>query len=113
MVVGRFAGWVACSLLLAAVGGLTAPGVARAQQCPEATPTYFDACGPTFVVPAWGDAGGWTDESKYSTIQLADFNGDGKDELLARNDQGLEIYWFDTSSGSGAAGRRRAISRRC
>jgi hypothetical protein len=77
-----------------------APGVAGAQQsCLEANPTYTDSCGPTFVVPAWGDAGGWKDPSKYSTIQLADFNGDGKDELLARNDQGLEIYWFDTSVG--------------
>ena len=76
-----------------------APGVAGAQQCPEASPTYFDACGPTFVSPPWGDAGGWTDPSKYSTIQLADVNGDGRDELIARNDQGLEIFWFDTTLG--------------
>ena len=76
-----------------------APGVAGAQQCPEASPTYFDACGPTFVSPPWGDAGGWTDPSKYSTIQLGDVNGDGRDELLARNDQGLEIFWFDTTLG--------------
>ena len=98
MAIGRFSGWVVCALLLAAFGALAAPGVARAQ-CPEADPSYFDACGPTFTVPAWGDAGGWTDESKYSTIQLADFNGDGKDELFARNDQGVEIFWFDTSVG--------------
>jgi hypothetical protein len=77
-----------------------APSVAGAQApCPEATPTYTSNCGPTFVVPAWGDAGGWTDPSKYSTIRLADVNGDGKDELIARNDQGIEIYWFDTSLG--------------
>ena len=79
---------------------LAVPVVASAQQsCPEASPTYTDACGPTFVVPGWGDAGGWTDPSKYSTIQLADINGDGSDELIARNDQGVEIYWFDTSLG--------------
>ena len=76
-----------------------APAAASISGCPEANPTYFDACGPTFTQPAWGDAGGWTDPSKYSTIQLADLNGDGKDELIARNDQGLEIYWFDTSVG--------------
>lgn len=76
-----------------------APAAASISGCPEANPTYFDACGPTFTQPAWGDGGGWTDPSKYSTIQLADLNGDGKDELIARNDQGLEIYWFDTSVG--------------
>jgi hypothetical protein len=77
-----------------------APGVAGAQDaCPEANPTYTSNCGPTFVVPAWGDAGGWTDPSTYSTIQLTDFNSDGRDELMARNDQGIEIYWFDTSLG--------------
>ena len=82
------------------VAGLAlAPGVAGAQGCPAANPSYFDACGPEFAVPAWGDAGGWTEPSKYSTIQLADINGDGKDELFARNDQGVEIYWFDTSVG--------------
>ena len=36
---------------------------------------------------------------EISTIQLADINGDGHDELLARNDQGLEVYWFDTTLG--------------
>jgi FG-GAP-like repeat len=96
----RLRSWVPMSAVAVVVATMAAaPGVAGAQQCPEAKPTYFDACGPTFVVPAWGDAGGWTDPSKYSTIQLADFNGDGKDELLARNDQGLEIYWFDTTLG--------------
>jgi hypothetical protein len=80
---------------------LALPGVASAQQsqCPEATPTYTDACGPEFVLPGWGDAGGWTDPSQYSTIQLADVNGDGADELLGRNDEGLEIWSFDTSKG--------------
>ena len=30
-----------------------------------------------------------------------DFNGDGRDELLARNDQGLTIWWFDAAWDSG------------
>jgi hypothetical protein len=85
--------------VLAAATTMAAPGVAGAQQCPEKNPTYTDACGPTFVVPSWGDAGGWTNGSKSSTIQLADFNGDGRDELIGRNDQGLEIFWFDTDLG--------------
>ena len=76
------------------------PSAAMAQsQCPEANPTYTDACGPTYVLPGWGDAGGWADPSQYATIQLADLNGDGREELLGRNDQGLEIWTFDTSVG--------------
>jgi hypothetical protein len=94
----RWSGVVVAAVLAAGTAAVP-PSVAGAQQCPEANPTYTDTCGPTFVVPAWGDGGGWKDPSKYSTIQLADFNGDGKDELLARNDQGLEIYWFDTTLG--------------
>jgi hypothetical protein len=73
--------------------------VALGDACPAANPSYTGPCGPTFVLPGWGDAAGWTDPSKYSTIQLADLTGDGKDELLARNDDGIEIYWFDTSVG--------------
>ena len=96
---GDSAGWVVCALLLAAFGALAAPGVARAQ-CPEADADLHGRV-RTDVRGAGRGAtpGGWTDASKYSTIQLADFNGDGKDELFARNDQGLEIYWFDTSVG--------------
>jgi hypothetical protein len=97
--------FAACRRRLPALAALAAvlavPGVASAQQsqCPETNPSYTDACGPTFVLPGWGDAGGWTDPSQYSTIQLADLNGDGSDELLGRNDQGLEIWRFDTSVG--------------
>jgi hypothetical protein len=87
-------------LVLAAVllGWLVGASPAAAA-CPSANPSYFDACGPTFTTPMWGDAAGWTDPSKYSTIQLADVNGDGKDELLGRGDAGIEIWTFDTSVG--------------
>ena len=88
---------VVTGLVLAGLG--VEPGVAGAQGCPEASPSYTDACGPTFVLPGWGDADGWSDPSQYSTIQLADVNGDGRDELIGRNDEGLEIWWFDTSVG--------------
>ncbi len=96
----RAMGWIAPTLAAAAVA-LAAPGAAQAQSgcLNDTNPVYTDACGPTFTLPGWGDAGGWTDPSKFSTIQLADFNGDGRDELLARNDQGLEIWWFDTATG--------------
>jgi hypothetical protein len=80
------------------LGWLVGPPLAQAA-CPVVNPSYFDSCGPTFTLPAWGDAAGWDDPSKYSTIQLADVNGDGKDELLGRGDSGLEIWKFDTSMG--------------
>ena len=65
--------WTAPAVLAVVLAGLTAPEPARAQSgCPEANPVYTDACGPTFVLPGWGDAGGWSDPSQYSTIQLAD-----------------------------------------
>jgi hypothetical protein len=40
-----------------------------------------------------------TDPSQYSTIQLADVNGDGRDELIGRGDAGIQIYRFDTTLG--------------
>jgi len=51
------------------------------------------------VLPGWGDAGGWTDPEQYETIQLADVDGDGKDELLARTPAGVEIQVFDKTLG--------------
>ena len=80
-----------------ALGPGAAP--ATAAQCPEATPIYTDACGPTFVLPGWGDAGGWTSPEQYETIQLADVDGDGDDELLARTPTGVAVHLFDKTLG--------------
>ena len=90
--------------LLAAMAAVVAlalgPGaVPAAAECPEKNPSYTGACGPTFVLPGWGDAGGWTDPEQYETIQLADVDGDGADELLGRTPTGLAIHNFDTALG--------------
>ena len=90
---------VCLGLAAAMVIALAAPSTAAGQACPSADTSYTGNCGPTFTVPSWGDAGGWTDPSKYSTIQLGDVNGDGRDELIGRNDVGLEIFRFDTTLG--------------
>jgi hypothetical protein len=42
---------------------------------------------------------GWTSPDQYSTIQLADVLGNGRDQLIARTAAGIEIYEFDTSVG--------------
>lgn len=41
------------------------------------------------IGPAWSDASGWADVKYYSTIQLADVNGDGKADVCARAASGI------------------------
>lgn len=72
---------------------------AQSSTCPQVTPAYTGPCGPTFVLPGWGDAGGWTNPEHYETIQLADVDGDGDDELLARTPAGIAIHDFDKTLG--------------
>ena len=96
--VGR-AGWVLGAVLVVVGVMLAMSASARAANCSLADFAYNGACGPEFESPAWGDAAGWTDPSKYSTIKLADITGNGTDELIARNDDGLEIWTFDTTVG--------------
>jgi hypothetical protein len=75
------------------------PGAAMAA-CPKPhSDSYTDACGPSLVLPGWGDGGGWKDPEQYETIQLADVDGDSKDELLGRTSAGLAVYRFDTTLG--------------
>lgn len=45
---------------------------------------YNTSAGPIFTLPQWADANDWSEARYYSTIQLADIDGDGADELLAR-----------------------------
>ena len=84
-------------LVLSVVLGL--PSSAAASVCPNPSPSWTGPCGPTFVSPPWGDAGGWQNESQYSTIQLADVLGNGRDQLIGRGAEGIEIYEFDTTIG--------------
>ena len=56
--------------VVAAVSCALAPSVAAAAACPSPDTSYMGNCGPQFSVPNWTDVGGWTDPSKYSTIQL-------------------------------------------
>ena len=85
--------------LVVAVSFALAPSVAAAAACPSADTSYMGNCGPQFSVPNWTDAGGWNDPAKYSTIQLADVNGDGSDELIGRSDAGAPDFRFDTTLG--------------
>ena len=62
---------VCLSFAAATLIALAAPSTAAGQGCPSADPSlHRQLRSQTFTVPSWGDAGGWTDPSKYSTIQL-------------------------------------------
>jgi hypothetical protein len=49
---------------------------------------------PDFTLSPWSDAL-WSDPSSFETIQTADIDGDGKDELIGRGPYGIEAYAFD------------------
>ena len=49
---------------------------------------------PEMSGPGLADVAGWDDVDNYSTIQYADIDGDGQDELLARSDNGIVYYDF-------------------
>jgi hypothetical protein len=48
--------------------------------------------------PDLADAHGWGAEENYATIQCADFNGDGKAELIARSVYGIIGYAYNGSA---------------
>ncbi len=99
----RRLGWAVVLSVMAL--GLVLAASARAEDCqpgPNGSPgdyAYNGECGPEFESPGWGDGAGWRSPSQYSTIKLADITGNGQDELLARNSDGLEIWRFDASIG--------------
>jgi hypothetical protein len=50
--------------------------------------------------PGLSDADGWNKPAYYRTIQLADVDGRGQDELLARAKDGLHIWKYDPANDS-------------
>ena len=50
--------------------------------------------------PVWSDAESWNQIQYYSTIQLGDINGDGRDELLGRSADGILVYGFDPGTNA-------------
>lgn len=62
----------------------------------------FDQTSSTWVGLPGGtiglsDAGGWGNPQYYATIQLADINGDGQAELIARSAMGIDAWHYNPS----------------
>ncbi|MBA2660942.1 MAG: phosphodiester glycosidase family protein [Bradymonadaceae bacterium] len=51
--------------------------------------------GPAIVGPALSDADGWGDYDNYSTIRLADVDGDGTLDLCGRANAGMRCWLWD------------------
>ncbi|HNP59272.1 MAG TPA: VCBS repeat-containing protein [Nitrospirales bacterium] len=78
------------------------PSTVAAQSAPgelDSKALYDSSAGPVFTLPPWTDASGWEVRENYATIQLADINGDGHDELLGRGNNGMSVQEWDTTLG--------------
>lgn len=90
---------ISAAIIVIFAGGIVQG--ANGATCPSTDPTENYNCplGPTFLLPSWGDIGGWNEAQYYSTIQLGDIDGDGAFELLSRYVDGLQINQFDSDTG--------------
>lgn len=60
--------------------------------CQRSTGTGF---GDDIVGPDFSDESGWSSETYYPSIRLADVNGDGKADVCGRKDEGIRCYLSD------------------
>ncbi len=82
----------------AAVLALIFLGAARLQA--QTTTTPPSCSNPTtilssFEFPLWNDAIGWQQPNAYSSIQMADIDGDGQEELLGNGPSGVEVWHWE------------------
>jgi hypothetical protein len=85
-------------LLMAGVFLATSLPAAAADICSFVPP-------PTPPSATWSDAEGWGKPEYYSTIQLADLDGDGRAELVGRGPAGIIVQHFGPASRSWFPGR--------
>ena len=63
----------------------------------------IDGTADSYVLPEFSDADDWDRPQYYSTIALADIDGDGDDEVVGRAAAGLTVWRYQPGSG-GAGG---------
>jgi hypothetical protein len=63
----------------------------------QSSPPKTSACltESSFEFPLWNDGIGWKQFNAYSSIQLADVDGDGQAELIGNGPQGVEIWHWE------------------
>lgn len=93
------AGIAALALATLTVWSAVAHGQAN---CPD--PTHPDRdyncpVGPIYTTPNWGNVP-WLNPEYFETIQTGDVDGDGVDDLIARDASGLHLYMYDVSLGT-------------
>ncbi len=91
-------------LLTLATGPLLSTGVLQAapvaaQSADSTTSVFNTSAGPVFTLPAWSNGASWDHPEHYTTIQLADIDGDGGDELLGRGYDGMMVYKWNATLG--------------
>lgn len=70
--------------------------------CPNPTHPDLDyncPVGPVYVTPSFGNVP-WLNPEYFETIQTGDVDGDGVDDLIARDASGLHLYMYDVSLGT-------------
>jgi hypothetical protein len=75
------------------------PPSPAAAESPCQDPSYNGPCGPSFTLPQWGDAGGWKEPDQFETIQFGAVLGNGREQLVGKSANGIEIWDFDTTLG--------------
>lgn len=63
-------------------------------------PTDYNCpVGPIYATPTWGNVP-WLNPEYFETIQTGDVDGDGVDDLIGRDANGLHLYMYDGSLGT-------------
>ena len=88
-------------LALALLSGSALIPDVGAQSCPSLDPNqnYNCAIGPVYVLPGWGNVP-WSLPQHYQDILSGDLDGDGKDELLGRDELGVHVWSFNAALGA-------------
>ena len=89
-----------CIAAAVAIVACTYPLATAAQSCPAADPNQNYNCpiGPIYALPGWGNVP-WSQPQYSQTIVAGDLDGDGRDELIGRDAQGIHVWSFDTVLG--------------
>lgn len=89
-----------CLALLGALALSAAALDTIAQDCPATDPNQNYNCpiGPAYTVPGWGNVP-WSLPQYYQSIQAGDLDGDGRDELIGRDANGVHVWSFNTALG--------------